>query len=52
MAGNHKVDSCPEQDARVKRRGGSRIMDDRRADREKKGKSFNLRGKVGDLDTG
>ena len=48
----HRGKSSPEQDARVKGRGRRGVVDDRRADREKKGKSFNLRGKVVDLDTG
>ena len=44
--------TCPEQDARVKGRGRRRVVDDRRADREKKGKGFDFRGKVRDLSTG
>ena len=47
-----KGHSSPEQDARVERGGRRRIVYDRRADREKKGKGSNFRRKVVDVCTG
>ena len=46
-----KGHSSPEQDARVKRGGRRRIVDDSRSDREKKGKDSNFGAKVRDIRT-
>ena len=48
--GSHSQ-STLEQDVRVKGRGRTGIMDDRRTDREKKRKGFDSRSKIGDIKT-
>ena len=52
IAGHHRRNSCPEQDARVKGRGRRRVMDDRGTDREKKRKGFDFRAKVANFSAG
>ena len=50
--GNNLVDGSPEQKVRAKGGGRSRVVDDHRADREKKGKYFDFSRKVANFETG